>query len=487
MTSEAQVEEEQPRNRRRVQVILARPSPSSDEEEDKQVHNSHEYSSKRPNENVGPEGSNDLRNKLRRNSQTTDRIHDVNDDLRSIIEESKARKFEDSSARSHLRPQVIDLRDQLNSKLEDLRIKLSRPKRPDLRRKLEEAKSKNDDKHEPIVEDSPSDLRTQLRNKRIVEPNFLNVIMDGSPPCGDSVRSVKDHRRQAITSKKWPSKPENDSSITFSPNDAIGVHLPHNDPLLVEVGIAKCDVTNVLIDTGSSVDLIFRDTLDNMGVDLRDMKPSSRSLTGFNGASETMIGTIKLPVYACGVTRTVKFSVIRTKAPYNAILGTPWLHSFKAVSSTYHQCVKFPGLNGQVQTLRGDQQAARDLLIATVKMQQSTPRINAVAKQIQPQKYEIIEVAIVDSDESKVVRVGAFLSEEMQQAIIDFLRKNTSTFAWTTSNMNGINPAITSHELNDDPTIKPVRQKRRKLGHDRSKAVNEEVKRLLVAGSITEV
>ena len=175
----------------------------------------------------------------------------------------------------------------------------------------------------PIVEESPSDLRTQLRNKLIIEPNFLNVIMGGSPPCGDSVRSVKDHRRQEITSKKWPSKPENDSSITFSPDDAIGVHLPHNDPLLVEVGIAKCDVAKVLIDTGSSVDLIFRDTLDKMGVDLRDMKPSSRSLTGFNRASETMIGTIKLPVYACGVTRTVKFSVIRTKAPYNAILGTP--------------------------------------------------------------------------------------------------------------------------------------------------------------------
>ena len=68
-----------------------------------------------------------------------------------------------------------------------------------------------------------------------------------------------------------------------------------------------------------------------MVVDLRDMKPSSRSLTGINGASETMIGTIKLPVYACGVTPTIKFLVIRTSAPYNAILGTPWLHSMKAI------------------------------------------------------------------------------------------------------------------------------------------------------------
>jgi len=75
----------------------------------------------------------------------------------------------------------------------------------------------------------------------------------------------------------------------------------------------------------------------------------------------------------------------------------------------------------------------------------------------------------------------------MQRAIIDFLKENASTFAWATSDMKGINPAITSHELNVDPTIKPIRQKRRKLGHDRSKAVNEEVERLLAAGSITEV
>ena len=53
--------------------------------------------------------------------------------------------------------------------------------------------------------------------------------------------------------------------------------------------------------------------------------------------------------------------------------------------------------------------------------------------------------------------------------------------------MKGIDPAITSHKLNVDPTIKPIRQKRRKLGPERSKAVNEEVERLLAAGSIAEV
>ncbi|KAF8092454.1 hypothetical protein N665_0414s0005 [Sinapis alba] len=116
----------------------------------------------------------------------------------------------------------------------------------------------------------------------------------------------------------------------------MGIHIPHNNPLLVERGIGNSKVTKVLVNTGSLINLIFRDTLDKMGINLHDMKPSSRSLTSFNGSSETMLGTIRLSVYACGVTRTVKFFVISTKAPYSVILGTPWIHSMKAITSTYH-------------------------------------------------------------------------------------------------------------------------------------------------------
>ncbi|KAF2558195.1 hypothetical protein F2Q68_00016290 [Brassica cretica] len=132
LEGEAQVEEEQPRNRRRVQVILAQPSSSSVVEEDSKVRDSHERSNKRPSENGRPEESNDLRNKLRRKSQTIDHVHDSKNDLRSIIEESKAKRVEDSSVQPQLKPRVLDLRDQLNSKSEDLRIKLNRPNRSDL-------------------------------------------------------------------------------------------------------------------------------------------------------------------------------------------------------------------------------------------------------------------------------------------------------------------------------------------------------------------
>ncbi|KAF2578441.1 hypothetical protein F2Q68_00004258 [Brassica cretica] len=130
-----------------LRVKLNRPK---HKEEDNKIRDSHEHSSQRPSENSRPAGSNDLRNKLRRKSQTIDRVQNSKDDLRSIIEESRAKRVKDSSVRPHLKPRITDLRDQLNSKLEDLRVKLNRPKRSDLRRKLEETKAKNGEKHDPI-------------------------------------------------------------------------------------------------------------------------------------------------------------------------------------------------------------------------------------------------------------------------------------------------------------------------------------------------
>ncbi|KAF8104775.1 hypothetical protein N665_0168s0018 [Sinapis alba] len=116
---------------------------------------------------------------------------------------------------------------------------------------------------------------------------------------------------------------------------------PHNDPLLVKLQISTYEVSRVLIDTGSSVNLIFRQTLIKMMVDLKDIKPSSRALIGFNGSSTQLLGTIRLNVFVGGVSKLVKLSVIDTKTQYTTILGTPWLQMMKAVPSTYHLCAKF--------------------------------------------------------------------------------------------------------------------------------------------------
>lgn len=163
-------------------------------------------------------------------------------------------------------------------------------------------------------------------------------------------------RRKAVIAKRWPATPE---ASLQSAEDAVGVHMPHNNSLLIDIGISDCTVTKVLVDTGSLVDLIFKSTLVKMGIRLDYMKPSARSLTGFNGSTKTFLGKIRLRVYAEGVAKHVKLSVVNDQAPYIAILGTPWIHVMKAIPSTYHQCIKFSGNDGRIITLCGDQAAAR--------------------------------------------------------------------------------------------------------------------------------
>ncbi|KAF3496415.1 hypothetical protein DY000_02052941 [Brassica cretica] len=76
-----------------------------------------------------PNGACDLRSKLKRKSPAAESTHGSDSDLLTVINEPRAKRVESTSFHPHLKPRVLDLRDQLNSRSEDLRIRLNRPKR----------------------------------------------------------------------------------------------------------------------------------------------------------------------------------------------------------------------------------------------------------------------------------------------------------------------------------------------------------------------
>ena len=53
--------------------------------------------------------------------------------------------------------------------------------------------------------------------------------------------------------------------------------------------------------------------------------------------------------------------------------------------------------------------------------------------------------------------------------------------------MLGIDPQVLSHQLNVDPGVYPVKQKRRGMAPERHQAVQEEAGKLLTAHSIREI
>ena len=62
----------------------------------------------------------------------------------------------------------------------------------------------------------------------------------------------------------------------------------------------------------------------------------------------------------------VDFIVVDAFSPYMTIMGRPWLHTLRAVSSTLHQKVKYL-LGDQVLEILGSQSMARQCLVVAIR------------------------------------------------------------------------------------------------------------------------
>ncbi|RVW31155.1 hypothetical protein CK203_108452 [Vitis vinifera] len=149
-----------------------------------------------------------------------------------------------------------------------------------------------------------------------------------------------------------------DGTIIFPPVDPTRTLQPHRDALILSLEIGDFDVRRILVDPGSSADLVQASVIGHMGHSLAGLENPGRILSGFNGSSTTSLGDIILPVRAGPITLNVQFSVVQELSPFNVILGRTWLHYMKAIPSTYHQMVSFLTNEGQTD-LYGSQLAAR--------------------------------------------------------------------------------------------------------------------------------
>ncbi|KAL1206393.1 hypothetical protein V5N11_020761 [Cardamine amara subsp. amara] len=157
------------------------------------------------------------------------------------------------------------------------------------------------------------------------------------------------------------------TQITFEEFDIGRLAKPHDDTLVITLDIANYEVSKVLIDTGSTVDLIFLSTLQKMRINRADIVGPPPPLIAFTSETSLSLGTIKLHVLAERVSKIVEFIVFYRPASYNISLGTPWIYQMKAVPSTYHQCVKFPTPSG-VGTVNRDQEMSRSCYLTSHKL-----------------------------------------------------------------------------------------------------------------------
>ncbi|RVX06312.1 hypothetical protein CK203_027556 [Vitis vinifera] len=106
-----------------------------------------------------------------------------------------------------------------------------------------------------------------------------------------------------------------DGTIIFPPVDPTRTLQPHRDALILSLEIGDFDVRRILIDPGSSADLVQASVVGHMGHTLTGLENPGRILSGFNGSSTTSLGDIVLPVQAGPVTLNVQFSIVQSCHP----------------------------------------------------------------------------------------------------------------------------------------------------------------------------
>jgi hypothetical protein len=84
--------------------------------------------------------------------------------------------------------------------------------------------------------------------------------------------------------------------ITFTEEDFRLKSMNHNDAMVVEVNIARWIIGKVLVDNGSSTNILFLKTFKKMNLSQHMLHPPEYPLLGFGGKPIKPVGKIPLPV-----------------------------------------------------------------------------------------------------------------------------------------------------------------------------------------------
>ena len=174
-----------------------------------------------------------------------------------------------------------------------------------------------------------------------------------------------------LSGRSSKTRTTDEQSITFTDEDAIRIHHPHDYVIVITLLIADYTTRRVLVDNGSSANILYYPAFQQMNLGWDQLRPVHSPLVGFGGMKGQPVGIIMLPVvvgaYSQQVTRNINFLVVDCSSSYNAIIGRPTLNNWKAVTSTYHLSIKFPTEYG-VGEVQGDQLATRECYLVMLAM-----------------------------------------------------------------------------------------------------------------------
>ncbi|RZS23396.1 hypothetical protein BHM03_00056307, partial [Ensete ventricosum] len=182
----------------------------------------------------------------------------------------------------------------------------------------------------------------------------IDVIFGGPASGGNSSSTRKAYARSEAGKR---SLHHEDLDVTFRSEGE--EHSSHDDALVISIRMANAYVKRVMINTGSSADILYFDAFQRLGLINLGLAPLTSTLTGFTGDSVSPLGATMIPVTFGGEPRTKTLLV--------SFIGHPTLNRLKAVVSTYHRILKFPTRTG-VGEVRSDPREFRQCYLTATTL-----------------------------------------------------------------------------------------------------------------------
>ncbi|KAI5440708.1 hypothetical protein KIW84_010254 [Lathyrus oleraceus] len=115
----------------------------------------------------------------------------------------------------------------------------------------------------------------------------------------------------------------------------------HNLALQISMNCKDDALSNVLVDTGSSLNVLPKSTLSKLSYQGVAMRYNGVIVKAFDGSRKIVIGEVDLPVKIGLSDFQITFQVMDIHSAYNCLLGRPWIHEARSVTSTLRQKLKF--------------------------------------------------------------------------------------------------------------------------------------------------
>ncbi|XP_068503530.1 uncharacterized protein [Phaseolus vulgaris] len=163
----------------------------------------------------------------------------------------------------------------------------------------------------------------------------VHTIAGGFSGGGPTASQRKKYARgvnsieERISGEPW------ESDLVFTRGDLRDV-VPHdNDPVVISVVTAGCKVHMVLVEQGSSADVMFLSTFNKLRLSLDLLRPYTGCLYGFADNQVEVRGYLELrTAFTDGEasrTESIRYLVVNAISAYNILLGRPALNRLNAV------------------------------------------------------------------------------------------------------------------------------------------------------------